>query len=418
MSFSSLSLPSFLLEVLNAKKFSEPTEVQAQVIPAFAEKRDLLVEAQTGTGKTAAFALPLIQKAMVEWDSDSSQKVRSLVLVPTRELAHQVTEVFRDFSSSTPRQLHITTIVGGENKEIQTKGLARGGEVTIATPGRLLEMLQANEISLIDLEILILDEADKLLTLGFQEDIHHILSYCPPERQNLLFSATLPPKVLSLSKSVCGPSVHHISFESEERTVKGIAQRVIEVNRDMRRPLLQHMLKSEAWSQVIIFVASKKAARNLCAKLNRDGFEADALHGDLIQEDRTAVLKDFKKREFSILVATDLASRGIDVDDLSCVINYDLPRSPMDYIHRVGRTGRAGKQGVAISFIDFEDFAHFKLIEKRARIRLEREQIPNFELQGEAPVKTKGPAPVKGKRKSKKDKLRELAAKKNLEGEN
>ena len=408
MSFSGFSLPDHLLKVIEGLQYLEPTAVQEQVIPLILGGEDLLVESQTGTGKTAAFGLPLVKMVAESLPQPYHKNaVLALVLVPTRELAIQVSDFLKVISQGSPVPINVNEVIGGQDADMQIGGLWKGGDIVVATPGRLLDLMTQKEIRLDRLKTLILDEADKLLTLGFQEDILEILKQLPTQRQNLLFSATLPPKVIALSKKILSDP-EHIRSEKENLTVENITQRVIEVPRDDRRALFKKLMDQEKWSQVLVFVASKKAARNITAKLHRDGYSVDALHGDLSQEDRIAILEDFKRQEFSILISTDLASRGIDIDGLPCVINYDLPRSPMDYVHRIGRTGRAGATGLAISFIDHEDQAHFRLIEKRTGVRLEREQIEGFELKGEAPATTKGPLPIKGKKKSKKDKLREL----------
>jgi len=260
------------------------------------------------------------------------------------------------------------------------------------------------------LEFFVLDEADKMLDLGFVEELDLILEAIPAKRQNLLFSATYPPKMEAIASKIT-PNPIHVTLEAQTPTVESIRQRVIEVNPENRGPLLRHLLNTEKWEQVLVFMANKRASDNIAAKFRKYGFSADSFNGDLLQEERTYVLEQFKAKKIRILFATDIAARGLDIDDISCVINFDLPRSPADYIHRIGRTGRAGKSGVAVSFIGFGEREHFSLIEKRASIKLPREQIVGYELTGTPPPKVKGPEPVKGKGKSKKDKARELAAK-------
>ena len=275
------------------------------------------------------------------------------------------------------------SLIGGESIEDQIRGLRMGIDVVVATPGRLLEIIRRGEIRLVELNSLVLDEADKMLDLGFNDELMALLEKLPKQRQNLLFSATFPEKVLKLSEAFLSDPVR-LKVEEENLTVDSIEQRVIEVDTDKRRPLLQHFLNTEEWNQVMVFVASKKAARNLAQKLTRDGFPATALHGDLDQSERFEALKDFKNKKYKVLVATDIAARGIDVEKLSCVVNYDLPRSPLDYVHRIGRTGRAGENGLAISFTDGESSAHFKVIEKKVSIKLGREQIEGFEFTGKS----------------------------------
>lgn len=414
MSFSSLDLPEYILQALEKLSYKEPTAIQQQAIPQILEGKDVVAEAQTGTGKTAAFALPLIKKLNELPDKKKKISVLTLVLVPTRELAIQVATSFKNYSLNSPKKIKMISLIGGEKIEDQIYGLRTGVDVVVATPGRLLDIIKRGEIRLVELEHLVIDEADKMLDLGFSEELNALLEKLPKSRQNLLFSATFPPKVISLSDQFTDQP-EKIVVESGLTAVEAISQRVIQVNRENRRPLLTKLLKEEPWDQTMVFVASKRAARNLAEKLKKADIKAVGFHGDLDQAERLNVLKQFRKKEYSVLIATDIAARGIDIEKLSCVVNYDLPRSPRDYTHRIGRTGRAGESGVAISFVDHETEAHFRIIEKRYGKRLDREQLEGFELSGEAPKKQKGSAPVKGKRKSKKDKLREQAAKEEKE---
>lgn len=414
MSFSSLNLPEYLLQAVDALSYKEPTSIQEQAIPLIIEGKNVVAEAQTGTGKTAAFALPVIKKLNELPDKKKKISVLTLVLVPTRELAVQLAASFKSYSQFSPKKIKMISLIGGENIQDQIRGLRMGVDVVVATPGRLLDIIKRSEIRLVELEHLIIDEADKMLDLGFIEELNALLEKLPKTRQNLLFSATFPPKVVTLSeKFVENPE--KVIIESGLSAVEAIEQRVIQVNRENRRNLLTKLLKEETWNQTMVFVVSKRAARNLAEKLKKEGIKAVGFHGDLDQSERLSVLKQFRKKEHQVLIATDIAARGIDIEKLSCVVNYDLPRSPRDYTHRIGRTGRAGESGVAISFVDHETEAHFRIIEKRYSNRLDREQIEGFELTGEAPERVKGQAPVKGKGKSKKDKLRELAAKESSE---
>jgi superfamily II DNA/RNA helicase len=410
MSFSELGLAPHMQRVVDAVQYSEPTPIQEHAIPLILEGNDLIAQAQTGTGKTAAFALPMLQ-LLNELDPKTCA-IRALVLAPTRELAQQVATAFNRYAQTMPRAIRATSIIGGEDIVDQLRRLERGVDIIVATPGRLLELIREEEIDLAELRFLVIDEADKLLDLGFAEELELLLQALPAQRQNLLFSATYPDKVLQISERVMQNPIR-VTVDSDIPTVTNITQRVIEVNRDNRGPLLRHLINEEAWDHVLIFVSSKRAAHNLAVKLRRDGIRADGFHGDLDQDERTRVLDQFKKRKIKVLIATDIAARGIDIQNLACVINYDLPRAPADYIHRIGRTGRAGSSGIAISFIGHADQDHFALIEKRAQLQLEREQIPGFELTGDAPVQKKGAPPVKGKRPSKKDKARAAAAREN-----
>jgi superfamily II DNA/RNA helicase len=304
----------------------------------------------------------------------------------------------------------VVSVIGGESIADQLYDIQQGCDVVVATSGRLIDILDKKQINLSKLEFFVLDEADKMLDLGFAQELEVILKALPQKRQNLLFSATYPPKMMHIASRITQDAVE-VSIEEERQTVDNIHQRAICVNRENRGPLLRHLISTNEWELILVFMANKRATDNIAAKFRKRGFKAESFHGDLDQEDRNYTLDAFKSRKIKILFATDIAARGLDIDDVNCVVNFDLPRSPADYIHRIGRTARAGKSGVAISFIGHEDSEHFKLIEKRSDIRLEREQIDGFELTGDAPEKVKGKAPVKGKRKSKKDKAREKEAK-------
>ena len=388
MSFSTLALPDYLIQAIEKLKFKDPTPIQEKAIPVINTGVDIIAQAQTGTGKTAAFGFPLIQRLSELPPKKKKISVLGLILVPTRELAIQVDVAIKSYAEFVERPLKTTTIIGGEARDGQKRVLRMGVDIVIATPGRLLEMIELGEIRLVELKMLILDEADKMLDLGFNDELNELLENLPKKRQNLLFSATLPQKVIQLSKKLLTDPVE-VSIDSEEMTVEAIEQRVIRVNLHQRRPLLYQLIKEEEWGQTIIFVSSKRAAHNLCAKLKRDGLSCEAFHSDLKQDERSKALRKFKNKDVRTLIATDLAARGIDISKVSHVVNFDLPRSPMDYIHRIGRTGRAGEQGVAISFIDQNNEAHFKLIEKRAEVKLIAEEIAGFEYVQEAPIKEK-----------------------------
>ena len=408
MSFSKLGLSEPMQRVVKAVDYRTPTPIQKQTIPLILEGMDLIAKAQTGTGKTAAFALPLLQMlSRIEEDSGPSP-VRVLVMAPTRELAQQIAETFETFEKTMPRKIGVTAIIGGGNIAFQRRHLQNGVQVVVATPGRLLELIRENEIDFEALRVLVLDEADRLLSLGFEEELAQLMDALPTERQTLLFSATYPKKVETLAGQILQNPVT-VNASGDVPTVTHITQRVLEVNHVNRRPLLCHLIQAEQWEHVLVFVRSKRAARNLATKLKRDGIQADAFHGDLDQNERTTVLSLFKNRTLHVLIATDIAARGIDIQNLSTVVNYDLPRSPVDYIHRIGRTGRAGAAGLAVSFVDHSDQAFFNVIEKRTKQHPPREQVPGFELEGDAPQKRKGPPPKKGMRPSKKDKARAAA---------
>jgi len=308
-----------------------------------------------------------------------------------------------------PKRPKVVSVIGGESIGDQLYKIQQGCDILVATSGRFLDVLRKKQMNLSHLEFFILDEADKMLNLGFAEELELVLEAVPEKRQNLLFSATYPQKIRDIAAKITVNPVE-VTIEEEAPTVQSILQRVIEVNRENRGPLLRHLLDVEKWEQVLVFMANRRATDNIAMKFKKYGLSAQSFHGDLDQEERNYTLEQFKAKKIRILFATDIAARGLDIDDISCVVNFDLPRSPADYIHRIGRTARAGKSGTAVSFIDHDDMAHFALIEKRSGIKLEREQIAGFELRGEAPKKVKGPAPVKGKGKSKKDRAREKKA--------
>ena len=407
MSFTTLKLSAPIQKILAEKNYEKPTPIQKKVIPLILEKHDVMAKAQTGSGKSASFVLPVLEL----WSQnilEGKAKIKVLVLTPTRELTLQVAEYFSDFGKHLARKPKVVSIIGGESIGDQLYAIQQGCDILVATSGRFLDVLSKKQMNLSHIEYLILDEADKMLNLGFSEELDLILEAIPGKRQNLLFSATYPQKMLDIAAKITQNPVE-VTLEEEAPTVEKIHQRVIEVNPENRGPLLRYLMKKEKWKSILVFMANKRATDNIAEKFRKRGYLAESFHGDLTQEDRNHTLKEFKAKKIQILFATDLVSRGLDIDDISCVINYDLPRSPADYIHRIGRTGRAGKTGLAVTFIGHEEQAHFKLIEKRSSINLEREQIPGFELKGDALVKEKGKEPVKGKRKSKKDKLREQA---------
>lgn len=410
MSFSKLHLSLKIQQSILESGFKEPTTIQERVIPLVLEHRDIIAMAQTGSGKSASFVLPILE-LLSKNPYDGKAKIKVLVLTPTRELTLQVANTFNTFSKHLDKKPKVVTLIGGESIGEQLFEIQKGCDILVATSGRFIDVLSKKQMNLSHLELFVLDEADKMLDLGFAQELDLILKELPKKRQNLLFSATYPPKVeLIASKITYNPTV--IRFEHEDPTLSAITQRAIEVERENRAPLLRHLLKTQMWKSVLVFMSSKRASDNIAQKFRKYGFEAYSFNGDLPQEERTQTLEAFKDKKFRILFATDLVARGIDIDDIECVVNFDLPRSPADYIHRIGRTGRAGKKGIAISFIGHEDTEHFRLIEKRSKVALKREQIKGYELTGKAIEKVKGNAPVKGKGKSKKDKARENALKK------
>lgn len=414
MPFLHFSLLSPIVQAVKESGYTNPTPIQEKVIPLVLEKNDILARAQTGSGKSASFVLPILHL----WSSrrgEGKGKIKALILTPTRELTLQVAQTFETMGKHLPIKPKVVSLIGGESIGDQLYAIQQGCDILVATSGRFLDVLKKKQMDLSHLEFFVLDEADKMLDIGFAEELELILESIPAQRQNLLFSATYPPKMEAIAAKITSNPIH-VTVESEMPTVQSIHQRVIEVNPENRGPLLRHLLNTEKWEQVLVFMANKRASDNIAAKFRKYGFSADSFNGDLLQEDRIHVLEQFKKKKIRILFATDIAARGLDIDDISCVVNFDLPRSPADYIHRIGRTARAGKSGVAVSFIGFGERDHFALIEKRSKIKLPREQIEGFALIGTPPPKVKGPEPVKGKGKSKKDKARELAAKNGQHG--
>jgi len=409
MPFSSFKLSSQLQKAITKSGFTKATPIQEKVIPLVLEGHDIMARAQTGSGKSAAFILPILE-LLHQKNGQGKAKITVLVLTPTRELTLQIAQAFETFGAFLARKPKVVSIIGGESIGEQLYEIQQGCDILVATSGRFLDVLSKKQMNLLHVKHFILDEADKMLDMGFAEELELILEAIPTKRQNLLFSATYPPKMLQIAARITKEAIE-VSIENEAPTVATIVQRAIYVESQNRGPLLRHLIQSEKLEQVLVFMANKRASDNIAAKFRKYGFLAESFHGDLLQEERNATLTDFKSKKIRILFATDLVSRGLHIENVNCVINFDLPRSPADYIHRIGRTGRAGKEGLAISFVSHEDAEHFKLIEKRSNIKLQREQIAGFEPSGEAPKKQKGPEPVKGKGKSKKDKLREKAAK-------
>lgn len=409
MSFKKFKFSSQIEKSIQTNNFVKPTAIQDKVIPLILEYKDIMARAQTGSGKTASFVLPLLELWFQNMP-EGKAKIKMLVLTPTRELTLQVAEEFKIFSKFFEKKPKVVSIIGGQSIGNQLYDIQQGCDVVVATTGRLLDVISKKQMNLSKLEFLVLDEADKMLDLGFAEELELILKEIPSKRQNLLFSATYPPKMLEIAQRITQKPIE-VEAEDETPTVQNIHQRVIEVNHKNRGPLLRHLLHVNKWKLVLVFMATKRATDNIAEKFRRHDIEAESFHGGLEQDERIYTLEDFKNKKIQVLFSTDIAARGLDVDDIDCVINFDLPRSPFDYIHRIGRTARAGKSGDSITFISHEDKAHFQLIEKRCDIKLDFEQIEGFELTGEAPRVKKGKAPVKGKRKSKKDKLREQALK-------
>ncbi|MET0266571.1 MAG: DEAD/DEAH box helicase [Duganella sp.] len=382
MPFSSLGLSDAIVRAVAETGYTSPTPIQQQAIPAVLGGGDLLAGAQTGTGKTAGFTLPLLQllsssavgKALTS--TTSPRAIRALILTPTRELAAQVEESVRVYGKYT--KLNSAVIFGGVGINPQIKQLKHGVDILVATPGRLLDHMQQGTVDLSKVEILILDEADRMLDMGFIRDIRKVLAALPPKRQNLLFSATFSDEIKALADGLLNNPAT-IEVARRNSTVEVIAQKIHPVDRDKKHPMLAHLIKAHNWTQVLVFTRTKHGANKLVEQLGADGIGAMAIHGNKSQSARTRALSEFKDGTLQVLVATDIAARGIDIDQLPHVVNYDLPNVPEDYVHRIGRTGRAGATGEAVSLVCVDEHDMLKDIEKLIKQTLVREVIPGFE---------------------------------------
>ena len=410
MPFSSLGLSPALLRAVSTKAYLAPTPVQVAAIPVALQGRDLLASAQTGSGKTAAFALPLLQK-LEQTTLTSPRRLLALVLVPTRELAAQIGDDIRSLSQHLPQAMKVSTVFGGVSINPQMMALRGGTDIMVATPGRLLDLVDHNAVSLSHVSTLVLDEADRLLDLGFEEELNRLLALMPRTRQNLFFSATFPPAVQALANTLLHDPVR-VDVLPDPQTPLDIVQTAVAVDPARRTQLLRHLVQQNDWSRVLVFVATKHAAEIVADKLRKAGIDAEPFHGLLSQGKRTQVLMDFKASRLKVVVATDVAARGIDIAQLAVVVNYDLPRSAVDYTHRIGRTGRAGESGLAVNFVSADTEAHFHLIEKRHGLNLPLEHVEGFEPTETEVQPSPGNGGIKGKRPSKKDKLRQAAASK------
>ncbi|NCQ12092.1 MAG: DEAD/DEAH box helicase [Bacteroidetes bacterium] len=369
MSFTSLGLPQVLLDELANQNYNQPYPIQKQAIPAILNRKDILGIAPTGSGKTASYVLPILTN-MNGISASENRHVNVLVLLPTRELALQVREVFRVFASVLPERIKSLAGYGGVSINPQMKAL-NGVNILVATPGRLLELVESNAVHLSKISTLVLDEADKMLNLGFKEEMTRIFALLPQKRQNLLFSATLSEDVKNINQILLhNPLV--IKVEAKTIDIDLINQVAYLVPEEKKGPLLRYLIKSKELKQVLVFASSVYKADNIADKLRKNEIDAAAIHSKKSQGARTDALSKFKLGKLRVLVATDLLSRGIDIEFLPCVINYELPRSPKDYVHRIGRTGRAESSGEAISFITDEDEHHFKIIQKKMGKRVNK----------------------------------------------
>ena len=374
MSFKKLGLSDELLNAIQEKGYSQTTPVQEKTIPYILQGLDILAGAQTGTGKTAAFALPILNR--LQQSESKRRRIRALVLTPTRELASQVGGSFRDYGSNL--RFKTAVIYGGVSIKTQKDKLRNGVDIVVATPGRLLDHLNQRTLDLSETEVFVLDEGDRMLDMGFIVDIKKIIKHLPDKRQNLLFSATFPKEIKSLAARLLD-SPKQIQMSPQNSITEKVKQKIYPVDRARKRELLIHSIKEEKWFQVLVFIKTKRAADKLTKQLNKHRIKADAIHGDKTQAARTRALKSFKDGNIQVLVATDVAARGIDINLLPFVINYNLPMVPEDYIHRIGRTARAGKEGTAISLVSADEFHLLSEIERLLKFRIPREDIQGFD---------------------------------------
>jgi len=379
MPFTALGLPNALQKALSAQNITKPTPIQEASIPVILAKKDMLGIAQTGSGKTASFVLPVLTNLQKDTRLKNRQ-VKILVVVPTRELAVQINEVFWQFNKVLPERVKSLAVYGGVSINPQMKAL-QNTHILVATPGRLIELVASNAVSLKDVQTLILDEADKLLNKGFKEELHKILGFLPQKRQNLLFSATLSKDVANIQDILLeNPTV--IKIEPPENHIELITQSAWLVTDERKGPLLRYLIRTKNMKQTLVFTSSVYKADNVVDKLKKNGVTAMAIHSKKSQGARTEALHLFKSGKLPVLVTTDLLSRGIDIEFLPYVINYELPRSPKDYIHRIGRTGRAENAGEAISLVTEADLHHFKVIQKKMKKWVKLSYAKELNLQG------------------------------------
>ncbi len=377
MSFSSLGLSEPLLRAISDSGYNTPTPIQQQAIPVILSGRDLLAAAQTGTGKTAGFTLPILQR-LADKPISGSRPVRALILTPTRELAAQVAESVGKYGKHQMPRLKSDVVFGGVKINPQMMRLRGGVDILTATPGRLLDLVAQNAIKLNQVEILVLDEADRMLDMGFIRDINKILALLPKKRQNLLFSATFSGDIRELAQGLLVKPAQ-IEIAAENSAAETIEQIAYSVNKTAKTALLTHLIKSNDWRQVLVFTSTKHGANRLTEKLNAAQIATKAIHGNKSQAARTLALTEFKAGDIQVLVATDVAARGIDIAKLPHVVNYELPRSSADYVHRIGRTGRAGRSGLAVSLISGEENNALRQVEKLIGIKIAQGRIAGFE---------------------------------------
>lgn len=377
MPFKSLGLSDPLLKAIQKKGYTEPSPIQEKAIPRILERKDVLASAQTGTGKTAGFTLPILQILARQQERPKGRPVQVLILTPTRELAAQIHESVLDYGEFL--DFRSTVIFGGVNQNPQVKTLKQGVEILIATPGRLLDLHNQRLLSINKVEILVLDEADRMLDMGFLRDINKILALLPTKRQNLLFSATFSKEIRKLANGFLHNPVM-VEATPENTTVEKIAQKAYKVNKKEKTDLIIDLISGGRWSQVLVFTRTKHGANRLCEKMVKCDISALAIHGNKSQAARTKALAGFKKNEIRVLVATDIAARGLDIPLLPHVINFELPNIPEDYVHRIGRTGRAGASGEAISLVSLDEMDYLRDIEKLIGMKLPISEVDGFPL--------------------------------------
>lgn len=375
MTFASLGLSAHILEAVTEQGYTEPSPIQAQAIPAVLDGKDLMAAAQTGTGKTAGFTLPILE-LLSRGPKAQPNQARALILTPTRELAAQVAQSVETYGKNLP--LSSTVVFGGVKINPQMQKLRKGVDILIATPGRLLDLYNQNAVKFQQLEILVLDEADRMLDMGFIRDIKKIIAALPKQRQNLMFSATFSNDIRQLAKGLIHDPVE-ISVTPRNATAPTVEQWIYPVDKKQKSALLVHLIKENNWGQVLVFSRTKHGANRLTRFLEEDGIKAAAIHGNKSQGARTRALAEFKDGTVQVLVATDIAARGIDIDQLPNVVNFDLPNIPEDYVHRIGRTGRAGSTGLAVSLVSADEFEYLADIEHLTKKLLTRKLVDGFE---------------------------------------
>jgi ATP-dependent RNA helicase RhlE len=375
MSFASLGLSDPILKAIAEQGYDTPSPIQQQAIPAVLDGRDVMAAAQTGTGKTAGFTLPILER-LSKGQRAGANQARVLILTPTRELAAQVGQSVATYGQYLP--LRSTVVFGGVKINPQMMALRKGADVLIATPGRLLDLYKQNAVRFDQLEVLVLDEADRMLDMGFIHDIKRILAILPAQRQNLLFSATFSDEIRALAKGLVQDPVE-VSVTPRNATADTVKQWIAPVDKKQKAPLLIKLINDHAWHQVLVFTRTKHGANKLTTQLEKSGIKAAAIHGNKSQNARTKALAEFKENRLQALVATDIAARGLDIDQLPQVVNYDLPNVPEDYVHRIGRTGRAGATGQAVSLVCADEIDQLRAIERLTNKVLERRTVTGFD---------------------------------------